>query len=272
VTGLYNSGTDAAGYLEQGRGESLESAERQALDVLITELGGHLALTHKAFNLIGTAIGSLPEVAIRDMSQSLKFATILLIRLSNDLRSAALLAPRGYALQAATLTASMYETAFTIAAIGSDDHLADEWISHSDPTKPFRSVRELTHDGLAKLGVPNVDAQVAIGYRVYRQLCLVKHQNPLLQTEHGILFEGKRVVGMNGPDFSEPAVRVAWFALEHAAGLTLIALASFIENHIPSEKKPTLMKEAEEVGAGRRALETSAKARWGTEDPFPGKW
>jgi hypothetical protein len=77
---------------------------------------------------------------------------------------------------------------------------------------------------------------------------------------------------MNGPDFSEPAVRVAWFALEHAAGLAFIALASFISNHIPREKMADLMKETEAVGAGRKALEASAKARWGTEDPFPGKW
>jgi hypothetical protein len=264
--------TDVANYLKQGRGESLETAERQALIELTTELDGHLSLTEKAFNLIGAVVSILPEVLAKDLSQSRKVAAALLIRLSNDLRSAALIASRGYALQAATLVGSMYETAYTIAAIGSDNGLAEEWINHDDPTRTFKQVRDLTRQGLAKLGVPDVDAQVATEYRVYRQLCLAKHVNPLLQIQHGHRIDGHNVVAMNGPDFSEPAVRVAWFALEHAAGLAFIALASFISNHIPREKMADLMKETEAVGAGRKALEASAKARWGTEDPFPGKW
>lgn len=272
MNGRFDVPTDVAGYLDQGKGESLEAAERQAMSILVTELNGHLALTEKAFNLIGVAVSSLPEVAIRDVSQSRKVATALLVRLSNDLRSTALLAPRGYTLQAATLVASIYETAYTIAAIGLDDCLADEWINHDDPTQPFRKVLDLTRAGLAKLGVPNVAAQATTEYRVYRQLCLAKHVNPLLQTQHGYRFEGKNVAAMNGPDLSEPAVRTAWFALEHAAGFTFIALASFISNQIPPEKKPALMKGAEAIGAGRKALEASAKARWGTEDPFAGKW
>ncbi len=264
--------TDVAGCLDQGKGESLEAAERQALSILVAELTGHLALTEKAFNLVGVAVSNLPEVPLRDVSQSRKVATALLVRLSNDLRSAALLAPRGYALQAATLVASIYETAYTIAAIGSDDSLADEWINHDDPTKTFRKTPDLTRAGLEKLGVPSVETQAATEYRVYWQLCLAKHVNPVLQTQHGFRFEGGNVVAMNGPDFSEPAVRTAWFALEHAASLTFIALASFITNHVPPEKKAALMKQAEAIGADRKLLEASAKARWGTEDPEAGKW
>jgi hypothetical protein len=33
---------------------------------------------------------------------------------------------------------SIYETAFTIATIGSDESLAEEWINHADPTQTFR--------------------------------------------------------------------------------------------------------------------------------------
>jgi hypothetical protein len=60
------------------------------------------------------------------------------------LLAAALVAPRGYALQALTLVGSIYETAYTIAAIGSDDVLADEWINHDDPTRPYKNARHLT--------------------------------------------------------------------------------------------------------------------------------
>lgn len=257
---------------DEGKNESLETAEHRALDMLVPELSGHLALTDRAFSLIGAAVRSLPKVAIRDVSQPTTVAIALLVRLSNDLRSAALLAQRGYPLQAASLVASMYEAAYTIAAIGSDDYLADEWIKHDDPTHLFRGVRDLTRDGLEKLGVPNLDAQVKTDYRVYQQLCLVKHLNPLSQAQHGFVFDGENVMARNGPDVTEPAVRGAWFALEHAAAFTFIALASFISNHISSEKQPPLTRELNAIGAGRKALEASAKARWGTEDPFPGKW
>jgi hypothetical protein len=163
--------TDVAGYLNQGKGELLEAAERQAVSKLAAELAGHLALTERAFNLIGVAVSTPPEVAVRDVSQSRKVVTALLVRLSNDLRSAVLLAVRGDALQAATLVASMYETGYTIAAIGSDDNIADERINDNDSTKTFRKVLDLTRAGLAKLGIPNVDAQAAIEHRAYRQLC-----------------------------------------------------------------------------------------------------
>ena len=75
--------------------ESLGEAERQALSLLRDELGEHLELTENAFNLVGRAVGALREVRIQDVSRARNVATILAIRLSNDLRSAALVAGRG---------------------------------------------------------------------------------------------------------------------------------------------------------------------------------
>jgi len=60
--------------------------------------------------------------------------------------------------------------------------------------------------------------------------------------------DGKNIVLLNGPDLSEAAIRVAWFALEHGAGLAFIALASFISNHVPDERKVDLMKQTEAIG------------------------
>lgn len=259
-------------YVSSGKGEALDVAERQAVIVLSAELSSHCSVTERAFNLIGIVVSSLPELPIRDLSSSRKVATDLLIRLSNDLRSAVLVAVRGYAVQAATLVSSMYEAAYTIAALGSDDVLADQWINHDDPIRPFKRVRDLTRDGLAKLGIPNLDEQTATEYCVYRQLCMAKHLNPLLQKQHGQVVENGSVTVKNGPDLSEPAVRLAWFALEHAANLAFVALASFIENQLPQDKQADLMRQTTIIGAQRKALEASAKERWGTVDPFPGRW
>lgn len=201
-----------------GRGEPLGDAERRALEVLEPELTRHAALTEFAFNVIRAAQSQVPERPVPDVPLSTRVAAILLVRLSNDLRCAALLALRGYAVQAASLVASMYEEAYTIAAIGSDEELARQWVTHDNPTRQFRDVRTLTQDGLAKMGHPDPEAQARVEYRVYRQLCIPKHANPLFQMQHGIRLQEGSVVAMNGPDTSEAAIRAAWFALSTRRG------------------------------------------------------
>ena len=253
-------------------GESLGHAELQAMDTLDSQLRDHALLTEKAFNLIGEVIGRMLETPLREVSQSRKVLTALLVRLSNDLRSAALLALRGYPIQAATLVGSMYEVAYTIAYIGADDSLAQEWIDHDDPTRLFRQVKHLTEKVLAKLGVRDVEEQTGVQYRVYRQLCLAKHANPLFQTQHAYQSRDGYIIAMNGPDASESAIRTAWFALEHAARLSFLAIAAYVENHIPVDQRGSLRSKIEAIGAGSQELAKKAAQRFGTEDPLPGKW
>jgi len=252
--------------------QSLEEAERQAQQQLNLELNDHLKLTETAFNLISEAVSKIPEQPIRNMPQSLKVSVVLINRISNDLRAASLLSLLGYPTQATEIVASLYESAFTIAYIGTDERLAQEWIDHDDPTRPFADVRKMTRSGLAKLGVPNLEEQTSTEYRVYRQLCMAKHANPLYQMQHGYQLVGGNVAAFNGPDTSESAILAAWFALEHAAGLAFIALTSFTSDHVPHERRPELTKKLKDIGRARKTLEDRAKARWGTEDPFPGKW
>lgn len=252
--------------------QSLEEAEREAQQQLNLELNHHLELTGNAFNLISEAVSKIPEQPISNMPQSLKVSVALINKLSNDLRTASLLSLLGYPTQATGIVASLYESAFTIAYIGTDERLAQEWIDHDDPTRPFANVRKITRLGLAKLRVPNLEQQTSTEYRVYRQLCMAKHANPLYQMQHGYQLVGGNVTGFNGPDTSGSAIRAAWFALEHAAGLAFIALASFISDHVPHERRPELTEKLKEIGRARKTLEERAKARWGTEDPFPEKW
>ena len=91
--------------------ESLEAAERAAFEVLSRQLAGHLALTGDTFNFLNRVLGGAPEVPVREVSQARKVATALFLRLTNDLRGVAFLAPRGYPLQAVSLVAPMYEGA-----------------------------------------------------------------------------------------------------------------------------------------------------------------
>ena len=256
----------------ESNGESLGQAEVQAMDTLDAQFRDHALLTEGAFNLIGEVLGRTPETSLREVSQSRKVLTALLARLSNDLRSAALLSLRGYPIQAAALVASMYEVAYTIAYIGSDDSLAQEWIDHDDPTRLFHQVKDLTKKVLAKLGVPDVERQTDRQYRVYRQLCMAKHVNPLFQMQHAYQLRDGHVVSMNGPDTSESAIRAAWFALEHATRLGFLAVASYVESHISIDQRGDLKNKIETIGARSQELARKAAQRFGTEDPFPGKW
>ena len=90
----------------------------------------------------------------------------------------------------------------------------------------------MVEQGLKNLGHPSVSKQTEVEYRVYRQLCMPKHTNPLFQMEHGYIIREGEVAAMNGPNTSEDSVRAAWFAMEHATALTFIALISFVKFHL----------------------------------------
>jgi hypothetical protein len=256
--------------------EFLSDAELRAARELEPQLRDHLTLTTNTYNAIGRVLEHIPRGPLAEVPASLRVALKLLLRLANDVHSAALLALRGYPLQAAALIASVYEVAFTIAFIGDDDHLAQQWVDHDDPTRPFRNAKKMTRLVVEKLGIPNAEIRVGEYFRVYRQLCLAKHANPLLQSRFGIDVRTDVVVHSNGPDTSEQAVRVAWFALQHGAGLVFIALVNFWKSHLRKYCDPdtlvALGQVVETIGATRERLQNAAVARWGTDDPFPGRW
>ena len=254
------------------KGESIEEAEIQATKDLEPQLARHLALTDLGIDVIMLALSQAPDLPVLQVPQSRKVATGLLIRIANDARSAALVAMRGYALQACSIIASTYEAAYTIAAIGLDNELAQQWIDHDDPTRPFMEVRKMTHKALVELQVRDPDTQASVEYLNYRQLCMAKHSNPLLQKQHGYKLQGGDVVFINGPDVSEYSVRAAWYALERAAQLASVAIASFVKNHIPTDRSAYVMEQVKALGTSRNELAAEAKARGWSEDPFPGKW
>lgn len=253
-------------------GQTLDEAEREALEVLGAELRRHLEVTQAAFNLIALA-QSGAETSVRQLSPARLVCLTLLARLSNDLRGSALLAARGYALQAAALTASIYEVSHSIVAIGNDDELAGKWLTHDDPTRPFMSVTELTETALRKWQTGLPDDVGFRQYRSYSQLSMAKHANPLLQFMHGPQVKEGTVAAQNGPDTSDDAIRVAWFALEQAAQYACFALCGFLAaQHVPAERTLGLLAPLHQLQQECLELNRAASERWGTDDPHPDKW
>ena len=251
---------------------SLEHAETEARAALQAELSHHLELTQDVINLIGDSLALAPELKVVEVPASRKVATNLLIRISNDIRSACILAVSGYPVQSLALVACIYEGAFTVAFISCDDDLAREWINYCDPARPFRDAKTLTQEGLQKLRHPQADTQAIIEYKIYRQLCWAKHNNPILQKEYGYEIDAGNVIWKNGPIISEPAVRASWYSLENAAHFGLLAATSFCVSHVPQKEQRDLMQRIKAVGKTWKTLLDAARQKWGNEDPFPGQW
>lgn len=265
--------TEAAGELPiRGPAESLAAAEASVARRLEPELREHGQLTLDVFNAISTIVEAGMTVPFEQLPAAKKVGVCLLTRISNDVRCASLLALRGYPLQALSLVPSTWEAAYTVAAIGSDDALAGEWISHEDPLRPFKPPRKLLLMGLRAIGHPEPERQAAVEYRVYSQLCMPKHSNPIVQKEFGFIEEDDAVLVSNGPDASEGSVRASWFALEHGSACAFIALAAFVKDHASDEVRAEFEPVVLDLGRRRKDLEDRAKKRWGTDDPFPGLW
>jgi hypothetical protein len=254
------------------RFEQLRDAEQRAVDALGAELGEYMELTADIFNFIADALSRLPDVRWGECSGSRKVVTTLLIRLGNDLRCASMLAIRGYPAQAAAVVATMYEVAYTVAFIGADESHAAAWSKHNDPTKLFKGdAFTLTRDGMAAVGVHDSDA-VASQYRVYRQLCMAKHSNPLFEKLDPFVLTTSGITFTNGPQWSPPAVRAARFALEHAAELAIVALLTLVQEHVSGTTQQALAGRIAAFDARWKRLHAESVRLYPEGDPSPGKW
>jgi hypothetical protein len=69
------------------RPESLEGAEQLAKQIMQDQLGQHLSLTYLTTNTIAFMLSHAPALPLAEVRQSLKVVTMLLVRISNDIRA-----------------------------------------------------------------------------------------------------------------------------------------------------------------------------------------
>lgn len=257
---------------------NVERAEQAARGAAQEKYGAHLRLAGRVYDFIGcwSHLDELRPFAETSLAE--RVCVALLYRLANDLRGVQELALRGYPLQAASMAASMFEGAYTLAYIGHDENLAQEWVDHDDPTRTFRPVKNLVRAVMQKEGVPDIEAATRARYRDYQQLCLAKHINPLLQKQHGIskrvADEGGMVIVFSmGPDVeSKSATQAAWFALDQAVALALRGFSAYVREIAGEDILPGhAIEEMKELAQRREGLHKSGVRKWGN-DPFPGKW
>jgi len=251
---------------------SIAEIEAEAASVLLPKLRDHLQLSSDVYNFIGQVLDAAPNARLADVTQARKVTTCLLVRMVNDLRCIGVVSVHGYADQACTLAASLYEAAFAVLAIGANDGLAQEWIDHADPNAPFKPVRQLTLMAMRNVQVPEPERQAQRWYVQYSQLCLAKHMNPLFQAMRGLRVEKNQVLVVTGPDSSDESIRLAWFALEHSAGLALTAAKFFGEKYAAQSTHRKLVARSRELDEVLDKLRDAAVARGWDKNPFPDDW
>lgn len=254
--------------------EPLDQSERTAAEKIGAALPDHFSLAVFVFNLAGETAEQVPDDDRRQTDWAMKVAGHLLLRVSDDLRSASIVARQGYPLQAASLVAGLWEMALSVVHVGTDRDRAIQWMEHMEPTSTPWRPKALCKSLVERVQVPSPteEAQARL-YRVYTQLCMAKHGHPQLQMQHVDTSEPGVIGVRNGPDFSERALRTIAFALLHGARLTLIAQGQFVIDHLPrNETTVGLLAKRKWLDNKAKDLNQQGADRWTGTDPFPGKW
>jgi hypothetical protein len=119
----------------------------------------------------------------RSTRKSAYVATILLSRVSADLRAAFLLARSGYTLQSWGVVASLFEHCVSLGPVLESAANAEKWIDHREMGHGPWSVRQALRVFLSNAGYPNAEPKYA---SIYQKLCAAKHANPLFQARYSV--------------------------------------------------------------------------------------
>ena len=237
---------------------SINQAEEQVLKVYRAQLQAQTQIVDAGYDLLR----GIAELRARQGTTA-DPADILLTSVANSLRATGQLCVHGYPEQAANLGGSLYEAAYTIAALGDDQGARNSWLAHRDPKKAFYGAREATDRGLKNLGSPTRVADEH--YKVYRQLCWFKHVNSVSFTEMGAAV-------WVGPRDSAEGIRVSKFVLQAAVQCCLVAMEAFARFHLDPERADELGQHLSRLDGELRSLWEKFAAEYKTSDPFPGQW
>jgi hypothetical protein len=258
--------------------KSLGDSEREAHTTLMPQLKEHISATERSFNFIATVLNIAAGPPRERIQPALKASSMLMAQMLNHLRCSMLLSLRGYPAQVCVLTASIYEAAFAVMAIGSDDRVARKWLEHDDPNRSYEEIRKITKAGLANV-IPlsqssrkiDLERQTEVNYVVYRQLCWPKHLNPMFVQRYSRRDSGRGAL-FNGPDASDEGLKLASFALVNGAAFASSAGAVYLSAYVPQEQRTGLIRDWNQLNRDLSSLRDRSIKRWGTKNPFPKKW
>lgn len=213
--------------------EALLLAEEQVLVQLKPTLREHLELVSDTIATMGYFIDhiSMPGTLTAPSSKSLLAAIALMFRLSHDLRCADLLVSRGYPKQALTMIISMYDTAYTLAFIGANEALAQEWLEYDESSRPFRDIHTLMTDTFSKVRPLGLQTSLATEFSEYDALGRFAKASPLLTSESAAENDVDEAVSTSVPAVGARTTRAARFALERGVWCAYVGMITLACEH-----------------------------------------
>ncbi len=243
---------------------TIEQEEKEASTKLFPQIKDHLNYANDAYGLAFTLQEAIGGKRFADISDIARAQFMILMRITDFLRSIQWLALKGYPEQAGTLAASVFELAHTAAFFAHSPETAKEWLTATSIKKqaprdiPGRNWKDVVKANCEHAGVPgNTEPE----YQVYQQLCWMKHSLPKMQ-DMRVELDGVSLVF--GPHTDERAISHAWFSMEHSGRLTEFVASLLIEEFGTQETKTALKV----LGETREALKKRAIERFGQENPF----
>lgn len=239
----------------------LNVVEREAVRFLRDPIDAVQGNAHRTHSLIGAVVDAIRGEAANRGKLAPRVVIQLLNRASNDLRCASMLADVGYSAQAATLCASLMEAVLAAGYVAGDEAAARQWLGHKDARSTFEKVWPMVEARFRDY--PKAVAKV---YSVYTQLCMVKHVNPLIESKMGAEPGEEGVALTNGPDTSENAIRMSWFAVSQGCRMAALAITPAVDALVPLAEHERLGAGFVEVLEACKELDREAERRWAPEE------
>lgn len=163
---------------------SVQAVEDRAAEKLFPALKEHLDYTSRVYNLAFGIQRDINGKKISEVAEISRAHFMILMRITDFLRCAQLLAIKGYPEQAGTLTASVFELAHTAHFFMHAPDKAKAWLDAGSIQQEVprgllgKSWREVVTANCKHAGEEDkADPE----YQVYRQLCWMKHSLPKMQ-------------------------------------------------------------------------------------------
>jgi hypothetical protein len=229
---------------------SLVEREAQIASQLRSDLLPYMELCGKEHNLF---IRCANAVARQPLSHSASIMLMVTARILGDLRVCQWAAEHGYAVQAASIGATIHELAYSAAFIGDSDERAAEWLAHDNERKSYPESGHTSAIAavLKGLGQPEYSDRE---YSVYRDLCQAKHGNPMLQRNYGTTEDPDGQLIEQIPYFSLDTVNLGRFSLLHSVRAVYALLTVLLPKHFLHLLDESILAEFRQIGSEIRRL------------------
>lgn len=237
--------------------------EEENSEKIWPEIQDHLNYLNEVYNLCFAVQFAMNGKNVSEFSKVYYAQMIILIRITDFIRCIQLLTIKGYPEQAGTLAASIFELAHTAVHFSYNQNATEKWLSANSISEQIRNIIGLNWEQLVKANVEHFGGgDHKNEYRVYKQLCWLKHSLPKMQV---MIREDDGVRFNFGPYSDERSISHSWFSMEHAGRLTEFLL-SLLDS--PSEISSLIKGHLDKVTQMRNVLHERAKERFGTDNPF----